>query len=51
MNMYNLVYDQMKESRILEALDEPVWMNHEGGIVMSADEALGTKVTNQVNHP
>ena len=25
--MYNLVYDQMKEAQILEALDEHFWMN------------------------
>ena len=43
--MYNLVYDRMKEAWILEALDEPVWMNREGEIVMSAEEALGMKVT------
>ena len=28
--MYNLVYDRMKEARILETLDEPFWMNCEG---------------------
>ena len=49
--MYNLVYDRMKEARILEALDEPVWMNIEGEIVMSAEEALGMKVTHRVKHP
>ena len=41
----------MKEAQILEALDEPVWMNREGDIVMSAKEAIGTKATYQVNHP
>ena len=41
----------MKEARILEALDEPVLMNHEGGIVMSVEEALGMKVTHRVKHP
>ena len=41
----------MKEARILEALDEPVWMNREGEIVMSAEEALGMKVTHRVKHP
>ena len=49
--MYNLVYDRMKEARIIEALDEPVWINREGEIIMSAEEALGMKVTHQVNHP
>ena len=49
--MYNLVYDGMKEAQILEALDEPVWMNSEGEIFMSAEEALGMKVTHQVKHP
>ena len=49
--MYNLFYDWMKEVRILEALDEPVWMNHEGAIVMSAEEDLGMKVTHRLNHP
>ena len=49
--MYNLVYDRMKEARILEALDEPVWMNGKGDIVMSAEEALGRKVTHRVKHP
>ena len=49
--MYHLVYDRMKEARILEALDEPVWMNREGEIFMSAIEALGMKVTHQVLHP
>ena len=49
--MYNLVYDWMKEARILEDIDEPVWMNCEGDIVMSADEDLGMKVTHQVKHP
>ena len=49
--MYNLVYDRMKESRILEALDEPVWMNSEGDIVISVEEAHGMKVTHRVKHP
>ena len=49
--MYNLVYDRMKEARILEALDEPVWMNREGDIVMSAEEALGMNFKHQVKHP
>ena len=49
--MYNLVYDRMKEARILEALDKPVWMNRKGDIVMSAEEALGMKVTHRVKHP
>ena len=42
--MYNLVYDRMKKARILEALDEPVWMNREGDIVMSVEDYLGMKV-------
>ena len=41
----------MKEARILEALDEPVWMNLEVDIVMSTEEALGMKVTHRVKHP
>ena len=49
--MHNLVYDWMKEDRILEALDEPVWMNHEGDIVLSTEEALGVKATHRVKHP
>ena len=49
--MYDLVYDRMKEARILETLDKPVWMNREGEIVMSAEEALGMKVTHRVKHP
>ena len=49
--MYKLVYDRMKEARVLEALDEPVWMNCEGEIVMSAEEALGMKVMHRVKHP
>ena len=49
--IYNLVYDQMKESWILEALDEPGCMNREGDIVMSADEALGMKVMHRVKNP
>ena len=49
--MYNLVYDRMKEARILEALDEPVRMNRESEIVMSAKETLGMKVTHRVKHP
>ena len=43
--MYDLVYDRMEEARILEALDEPAWMNRKGGIVMSVEEALWMKVT------
>ena len=49
--MYTLVYDWMKEARILEALDEPVWMNCKGEIVMSAEEALGMKFTYRVKNP
>ena len=49
--MYNLVYDRIEEARILDTLDEPVWMNREGEIVMSAEEALGMKVTYRVKHP
>ena len=41
----------MKEDRILEALDEPVRMNHEGNIVMSEEEALGMNFTHWVKHP
>ena len=41
----------MKEARIIEALEEPVWMNREGEIVMSAEEALGMKVTHHLKHP
>ena len=41
--MYNLVYDRMEEARIIEALGEPVWMNREGEIFMSVEEALGMK--------
>ena len=41
----------MKEARILEDLDKHVWMNREGEIVMSAEEALGMKVTHRVKHP
>ena len=41
----------MKEARILEDLDEFVWMNREGEIVMSEEEALGMNVTHRVNHP
>ena len=37
--MYDLVYDRMEEARILETLDEPVWMNREGENVMSEEEA------------
>ena len=49
--MYDLVYDRMEQARILEALDESVCMNCEGEIVMSAEEALGMKVTHRVEHP
>ena len=49
--MYNLVYDRMKEARIIETLDEPVWINRKGDIVMSAEEALGMKVMHRVKHP
>ena len=49
--MYNLVYDRMKEARIIEDLDEPVWMNREGDIVMSAEDDLGMKFTHLVKHP
>ena len=49
--MYNLVYDRTKEAQILEGIDEPVWMNREGCIVMSVEEALGMKVTQPVKHP
>ena len=41
----------MKEAQILEALDEPVWMNCEGDIVMYAEEDLGMKATHRVKHP
>ena len=49
--MYNLVYDWIKEAQILEELVEPVWMNREGDIFMSEDEALEMKVTHRVKHP
>ena len=49
--MYDLVYDRMEEARILEALDEPIWMNRKGEIVMSAEEALWMKVIHRVKHP
>ena len=49
--MYDLVYDRMKEARILETFDEPVWMNREGEIFMSEEEDLGMKVTQRVKHP
>ena len=49
--MYNLVYDRIKEAQILADLDEPIWMNREGGIVMSAEKALGMNVAYRVKHP
>ena len=49
--MYNLFYDRMKEAHIIEALDEPIWMNREDDIIMSAEEALGMMVTHRVKHP
>ncbi len=33
--MYDLVYDQMKQAGVLEDLEEPVWMNLAGEIVSS----------------
>ena len=41
----------MKEARILEALDETVWINLEDEIVMSTEEVLGMKFPHQVKHP
>ena len=49
--MYDLVYDRMEESRILEALDKLVWMNREDEIFMSAEEGLGINVTHRVKQP
>ena len=49
--MYNLVYDRMKEARIIEALDEPVWMNPKGEIVMSEEEVLVMNFTHRLKHP
>ena len=41
--MYKLVYDCMKEARVLEDLDKPFWMNFKGDIFVSAEETLGMK--------
>ena len=49
--MYNFFNDRIKEARILEALDKPVWMNRDGDIVMSMEENLGMMVTHQVKQP
>jgi hypothetical protein len=49
--MYNLVYDQMKQAGVLEDLEEPVWMNLAGDIVSSEAEAFGEKVSQIVKHP
>ena len=49
--MYNLVHDRMEEAHILEALDEPVWMNRGGDIVMLEEEDIGMKATHRLKHP
>jgi hypothetical protein len=44
---YDLVYEQMDQVRVLEALEEPVWMNLAVEIVLSA---FGEKVSKIVKH-
>jgi hypothetical protein len=48
--MYDLVYEQMDQARVLEALGEPVWMNLAGEIVSSEAEAFGEKVSKIIKH-
>jgi hypothetical protein len=48
--MYDLVYEQMDQARVLEALEVPVWMNLAGEIVSSQKEAFGEKVSKIVKH-
>jgi hypothetical protein len=48
--MYNLVYEQMDQARVLEALEVPVWMNLAGEIVLLQKEAFGEKVCKIVKH-
>jgi hypothetical protein len=43
--MYDLVYEQMDQAKVLEALEEPVWMNLAGEIVLSEAEAFSEKVS------
>mmetsp|Transcript_25354 Transcript_25354/g.42136 ORF Transcript_25354/g.42136 Transcript_25354/m.42136 type:complete len:154 (+) Transcript_25354:120-581(+) len=49
--MYDLVYKEMGAARLLEELDEPVWMDLEGEVVATEAEAVGEKVTHDVKHP
>jgi hypothetical protein len=48
--MYNLVYNQMKQAGVLKDLEEPVLINLVGEIVSSEAEAFGEKVSQIVKH-
>jgi hypothetical protein len=49
--MYDGVYDEMVDSGVAERLPSPVWMDAEGNIVDSEDEAFGLQVDTVLKHP
>ena len=48
--MYNSIIDEMMDAGVVERLDEPVWMDHDGNIC-SEETAFGCKVLHKVVRP
>jgi hypothetical protein len=49
--MYDALYELLAEKGIAVKLDNPVWMDLDGNIVQSEDEAYGGMVAHQILHP
>ena len=49
--MYDGVYDEMVAAGVAEHLNEKVWMDIDGNLCLSEEEAFGEKVDTVVTHP
>ena len=49
--MYNIIYEEMVDAGITEVVDEPVFLDNDGNIVVDESKAFGRKVTHKVTRP
>ena len=49
--IYNLVYNVMDKAIMIKTLYSPQWMNMDGNVVETKEEAFGERVTHIMKHP
>lgn len=49
--MYDCIADELVACNIAERLPEPLWMDKEGNVMESAEEAYGQRCTIRINYP